>query len=80
MDSMRLPRTICWVGGLDGAVELIDQTLLPTEVKYLVCRDVETLREAIMNLRVRGATGNRRRSRYGCGAGCPGGGEPRIVL
>lgn len=55
MNSLRIPRTIHWVGGLDGAVELIDQTLLPTEVQYLVCRDVETLREAIVNLRVRGA-------------------------
>jgi methylthioribose-1-phosphate isomerase len=55
VNSLRIPRTIHWVGGLDGAVELIDQTLLPTEVKYLVCRDVETLREAIMSLRVRGA-------------------------
>ena len=55
MDSLRLPRTIAWVGGLDGAVELIDQTLLPTELKILACRDVETLREAIVNLRVRGA-------------------------
>lgn len=55
MDSLRLPRTIQWVGGLDGAVELIDQTLLPIEVEKRVCRDVETLREAIVNLRVRGA-------------------------
>ena len=55
MNSLRIPRTIYWVGGLDGAVELIDQTLLPTELRYLVCRDVETLREAIVNLRVRGA-------------------------
>lgn len=55
MDSPRVPRTIQWVGGLDGAVELVDQTLLPNELKILVCRDVETLSEAIRNLRVRGA-------------------------
>jgi len=55
MDSLRLPRTIQWVGGLDGAVELIDQTLLPTEVENRVCRDTEAIREAIVNLRVRGA-------------------------
>ncbi|HSW44041.1 MAG TPA: S-methyl-5-thioribose-1-phosphate isomerase [Phycisphaerae bacterium] len=52
---MRIPRTIQWVGGLDGAVELIDQTLLPNELTILACRDVETLWEAIRNLRVRGA-------------------------
>ncbi|MEE9593977.1 MAG: S-methyl-5-thioribose-1-phosphate isomerase, partial [Candidatus Hydrothermarchaeales archaeon] len=39
----------------DGVVVLLDQTLLPTEVKYIECRDVETLAEAIESLRVRGA-------------------------
>lgn len=50
-----LPKTICWAGGLDGWIELIDQTLLPGEVRMLTIRDVETLREAIKSLRVRGA-------------------------
>lgn len=48
-------KTICWVGGLDGWIEMIDQTLLPGETRMLVCHDVETLWEAIRNLRVRGA-------------------------
>jgi len=48
-------RTIAWAGGLDGAVEMIDQTLLPGELKILTCRDIETLWEAIRSLRVRGA-------------------------
>ncbi|NLX21549.1 MAG: S-methyl-5-thioribose-1-phosphate isomerase [Phycisphaerae bacterium] len=48
-------KTIDWVGGLDGAVEMIDQTLLPEDVKILTCRDVGTLWEAIRSLRVRGA-------------------------
>lgn len=48
-------KTIGWVGGLDGWIELIDQTLLPGELKMLVCHDVETLWEAIRSLRVRGA-------------------------
>ncbi|MFQ5815903.1 MAG: S-methyl-5-thioribose-1-phosphate isomerase [Candidatus Hydrothermarchaeaceae archaeon] len=39
----------------DGVVVLLDQTLLPNEVKYIECDDVETLAEAIENLRVRGA-------------------------
>jgi methylthioribose-1-phosphate isomerase len=38
-----------------GCVELIDQTLLPGEVVYKECRDVEVLAEAIESLRVRGA-------------------------
>jgi methylthioribose-1-phosphate isomerase len=48
-------KTIEWVGGLDGAARLIDQTLLPNDVRYLDVRDVETMWEAIKMLRVRGA-------------------------
>ena len=48
-------KTIEWVGGHDGAARLIDQTLLPTDVKYVDVRDVETMWEAIKMLRVRGA-------------------------
>ncbi len=47
--------TIRWVGGVDGHLELIDQTLLPTEFLTIQCRDVETTWEAIKMLRVRGA-------------------------
>jgi len=38
-----------------GAVELIDQTLLPAEEKILRIEELEGLLEAIVNLRVRGA-------------------------
>ncbi|HEV3263656.1 MAG TPA: S-methyl-5-thioribose-1-phosphate isomerase [Gemmataceae bacterium] len=48
-------RTIAWVGGVDGFVRLIDQTLLPTQVQYRDCRTVEEVWEAIRALRVRGA-------------------------
>jgi len=48
-------RTIDWVGGLDGHVAMIDQTLLAGEFRIIECRDVPTLWEAIKNLRVRGA-------------------------
>ncbi|MCS6847745.1 MAG: S-methyl-5-thioribose-1-phosphate isomerase [Anaerolineae bacterium] len=48
-------KTIEWIGGLDGAARLIDQTLLPNELRYLDVRDVETMWEAIKMLRVRGA-------------------------
>lgn len=44
--------TLRWV---NDAVELLDQTLLPHEVKYIRCDTVETLCEAIRMLRVRGA-------------------------
>jgi methylthioribose-1-phosphate isomerase len=49
------PRTIQWIGGTDGFVRLLDQTLLPTQVEYRDCRRVEEVWEAIRSLRVRGA-------------------------
>src|SRR5213592_81652 len=52
---MQPPRTIAWVGGIDGFVRLIDQTLLPTRLEYRDCRTVEEVWEAIKVLRVRGA-------------------------
>ncbi len=54
--TLRLPpRTIEWVGGLDGCARLIDQTRLPEELLMLECRDVGTMWEAIRSLRIRGA-------------------------
>ncbi len=47
--------TIEWVGGVDGAAKLIDQTRLPAETAFIECRDIETMWEAIKALRVRGA-------------------------
>ena len=55
MHSVTAPRTIAWVGGIDGFIRLIDQTLLPTRLEYRDCRTVEDVWEAIRNLRVRGA-------------------------
>jgi methylthioribose-1-phosphate isomerase len=49
------PQTIAWLGGSDGFVRLIDQTLLPTRLEYRDCRSVEEIWEAIRVLRVRGA-------------------------
>jgi methylthioribose-1-phosphate isomerase len=50
-----VPATLEWVGGVDGHLRLIDQTLLPTELKFRDCRDLPTVWEAIKSLRVRGA-------------------------
>lgn len=47
--------TIRWVGETAGHLELIDQTLLPTEFVTIECGNVETVWEAIKMLRVRGA-------------------------
>src|SRR3954465_10726291 len=52
---MQVPRTIAWIGGTDGFLRLVDQTLLPTELTYRDCRTAEDVWEAIKVLRVRGA-------------------------
>jgi len=48
-------KTIEWVGDAQGCARLIDQTLLPNEVRYIDAVDIETMWEAIKVLRVRGA-------------------------
>jgi methylthioribose-1-phosphate isomerase len=55
MTAQPVPRTIEWIGGIDGYVRLIDQTLLPTQLAYRDCRTAEEVWEAIKTLRIRGA-------------------------
>ena len=50
-----LPPTLEWVGGCEGALRLLDQTLLPGQVHVVTCDTVERVWEAIRTLRVRGA-------------------------
>jgi methylthioribose-1-phosphate isomerase len=52
---MKSIETLRWIGGPDGCLSLIDQTLLPVELKEIQCRSVEAVWEAIRTLRVRGA-------------------------
>jgi methylthioribose-1-phosphate isomerase len=47
--------TITWTGGLDGRLEIIDQTLLPGEYRIITCDSVESTWDAIRQLKVRGA-------------------------
>ena len=47
--------SIQWIGGPDGRLRLIDQTLLPTQLQTIDCCNVQTVWEAIKTLRVRGA-------------------------
>jgi methylthioribose-1-phosphate isomerase len=47
--------TIRWEGALPGKVRLIDQTLLPERETYLEIADLESMRDAIGRLAVRGA-------------------------
>ncbi len=52
---MKNIETLRWVGGVDGHLQLIDQTLLPGEFTEIECRDVQSVWEAVKMLRVRGA-------------------------
>jgi len=58
-------KTIEWVGGIDGQVRFIDQTLLPGQVRVGACGDIQCLWEAIRSLRVRGAPAIGVASAYG---------------
>lgn len=48
-------RTLRWVGGIDGYLEIIDQRRLPGEFKLIRCTTVRQLYDAIKTLAVRGA-------------------------
>jgi methylthioribose-1-phosphate isomerase len=50
---MTIPQPIAWTA--DGAVRILDQTLLPGEERYLDLDTVDAVAEAIRTLRVRGA-------------------------
>jgi len=49
------PRTVEWIGGLDGHVALIDQTRLPERLVFVEVRDPVAMWDAIKRLVVRGA-------------------------
>ncbi len=47
--------TLAWIGGVDGQLRIIDQTLLPAQFREIDLVDPEQVWEAIRALRVRGA-------------------------
>jgi methylthioribose-1-phosphate isomerase len=47
--------TITWEGDVNGRIKLIDQTLLPGELRFIYCEDLPTIWQAIKELKVRGA-------------------------
>lgn len=55
MKNNPIPKSIEWIGGLDGYALLIDQTYLPEELKMMECRDAQTMWNAIKQLSIRGA-------------------------
>ena len=48
-------KTLKWVGGINGCLEIIDQRRLPGEFRMLRCKNVKQLYDAIKTLAVRGA-------------------------
>ena len=48
-------KTVKWVGGIDGFLEIIDQRRLPGEFRMLRCVNIRQLHDAIKTLAVRGA-------------------------
>ena len=50
-----IPASLRWSGDVAGRLEILDQTLLPGRLEWVVCADVGTVVEAIRSLRVRGA-------------------------
>ena len=59
-----------WIGDEHGCLRLLDQTLLPTEVRTIDCTTVEQVFEAIRSLRVRGAPAIGVAAAYGVIVGC----------
>lgn len=54
--SVELPfETLRWVGGVDGYVDMLEQTLLPGKEERIEVRDVPHMVDAIYRLAVRGA-------------------------
>ncbi len=61
------PRNIQWVGDAKtGHLCLLDQTVLPNEVTYLNCKDVQSVWDAIKRLSVRGAPAIGVAAAFGC--------------
>lgn len=73
--SMENPVAVRWIGGSDGFLRLLDQTLLPTQVEYLECRSVQTVWDAIKILQVRGAPAIGIAAAYGVCLGAAEGGS-----
>ena len=68
MDSADpIPRTVEW---RDGAVRMIDQRLLPGKLRFLDCRSVDEVCEAISTLAVRGAPALGASGGYGVALAC----------
>ena len=60
-----VPAPVEWLA--EGALRLVDQTLLPSRLEYITCRSVDELADAIRKLKVRGAPALGVAAAYGLG-------------
>lgn len=70
MSSLASPPCITWQGETQGCLRLIDQTRLPLELAYVDCFEIETVWDAIKQLRVRGAPAIGIAAAYGICVAC----------
>jgi methylthioribose-1-phosphate isomerase len=76
-----LPPTLEWIGGRDGVLRLLDQTLLPAQIQTRDCSTAEQVWQAIRLLRVRGAPAIGVAAAYGlCLGSRPARGLPRAAF
>ncbi|MCC7205453.1 MAG: S-methyl-5-thioribose-1-phosphate isomerase, partial [Phycisphaeraceae bacterium] len=62
-----VPVNIAWIGNAtQGHLRLLDQTLLPTRVEHIDCRDIQTVWRTIRSLAVRGAPAIGVAAAYAC--------------
>ena len=47
--------TIEWEGDFNGRIKIVEQTILPQELKFIYCEDTKSIWDAIKELKVRGA-------------------------
>jgi len=55
MPVSRTLRALEWVGERDGFLRIVDQTQLPRQIRYLQLQSLDEVREAIVQLKIRGA-------------------------
>lgn len=69
---------VFWLAG-ERAIRLLDQRALPADERYLLCRDVEAVAQAIENMTVRGAPAIGIAAAYGVALAAAGGSRDAVL-
>jgi len=73
-------RPLRWIGDADGVLELLDQTRLPAEERWITCSGIDEVHAAIRRLSVRGAPAIGIAAAYGVVLGIGRGWSPESPL